>query len=85
MYLLPLCRFLQPEQGDIVDQSRVVEARVDNDAGNVELFVSQRLCGRADVILSQSNFQDLTDIVDERKAMEKHQETRSSSEIDCFF
>ena len=58
-------------------QGGVVEARVDNNAGNVELFVSQRLCGRADVILSQSNFEDLTDIVDERKA-------GKTMPVDCF-
>ena len=60
-YLLPLCRSLQLEQCNIVNQSGVVEPRVDDNIGDVELFVSKRLGGRADVILAQPDFEDVTD------------------------
>lgn len=42
--------------------------RVDDDGGDVELLVAERLCGGADVVLAQTHLQNVADRPDERKA-----------------
>ena len=49
-------------------QGRVVEARMDEDLGDVDLLVPQRLGRRADVILAEPDLQDLADVGGEREA-----------------
>ena len=67
-YLLSFGRLFKLEQRDVVHQGRVVEARMDEDLGDVDLLVPQRLGRRADVILAEPDLQDLADVGGEREA-----------------
>ena len=71
-YLLSLGRPLQLEEGDVVDEGGVVEAGVDDDVGDVELLVAERLGRRAHVVLAQANLQDVADPGDERETGKKN-------------
>lgn len=67
-YLFPLGWPLQLEEGDVVDEGGVVEPGVDDDVGDVELLVSQRLGGGADVVLAKTDLKDIANGADEREA-----------------
>lgn len=54
----------------------VVEAGVDDDVGDVELLVVQRLRRRRHVVLAQPDLQDVADARGEREAGKERRERR---------
>ena len=81
-YLFPLGRLLQLEQGDVVNEGRVVESRMDQDLRDVDLLMPERFRRCADVVLAEPDLQDVADVGREGKAENRK---KSQSLISKFF
>lgn len=55
-------RLDETQQSDIVGQRQIVELRMDHDVRNVQLLVGQLFGGDADVVFTETDFQNGADV-----------------------